>query len=117
MAHLNDEAFKTMTAAIVQATTQSVVQALAALNGKPSKIDQKSIGGPPTWESTKEEDFLEWKLKLEAWLVNQEERALKWLKAARDLDEKFETDDIDLKFNHWDTSELNDLKRFNALLW
>ena len=68
MSHMTDEAFKAMTAVIVQATTQSVVQAMAALNTKTNKIDQKSIGGPPTWDSSKEEGFLEWKLKLEAWL-------------------------------------------------
>ena len=97
MANMTEETFKTMTAAIAQ----SVVQAITALNMKPGKIDQKSIGGPPTWDSTKEEGFLEWKLKREAWLVNQDERALKWLTAARDLDEKFETDDLDFKYVHW----------------
>ena len=113
MAAMTDETFKAMTAAIAQ----SVVQAITTLNMKTNKIDQKAIGGPPTWDSSKEDGFLEWKLKLEAWLVNQEERAMKWLKAARDLDEKFETDDLDLKYASSDQTELNDIKRFNAMLY
>ena len=113
MAAMTDETFKAMTAAIAQ----SVVQAITTLNMKTNKIDHKAIGGPPTWDSSKEDGFLEWKLKLEAWLVNQDERAMKWLKAARDLDEKFETDDLDLKYGSLDQSELNDIKRFNAMLY
>ena len=59
MAAMTDETFKAMTAAIAQ----SVVQAITTLNMKTNKIDQKAIGGPPTWDSSKEDGFLEWKLR------------------------------------------------------
>ena len=124
MATMTDETFKAMTAAIAQTIVQAqmpmfnaLIDGLKPMNMKSGKIDQKSIGGPPEWDSAKEEGFLEWKLKLEAWLVNQDERALKWLKAARDLDSKFETDDLALKFDSWDMAERNDCNKFNALLY
>ena len=62
---------------------------------KGGKIDTKSIGGPPEWDSMKEEGFQEWNIKIKAWLVNQDPRALGWLKTATGLEETVETKDLD----------------------
>ena len=64
---------------------------------KEGKIDTKSIGGPPEWDSMKEEGFQEWNMRIKAWLVNQDPRALGWLKTATDMEETVETKDMDTR--------------------
>ena len=77
----------------------------------------KSIGGPPEWHSTQDESgFIEWHVKMRAWLNNQDSRAQRWLNAARDTDNLIESDDIDVwTFN--DESERDALKKFNGMLF
>ena len=79
-------------------------------------IDRKSIGGPPEWDSTQEHGFLEWQIKLTAWLVNQDERAMEWLKMARDSAGLIETDDLDR--GTFQSEQLREkCKKLNAMLY
>ena len=50
------------------------------------RIDHRAMGGPPEWDSTKDEGFREWSIKLQAWLVNQDSKAPHVVEA-RDLGE------------------------------
>ena len=79
-------------------------------------IDQKSIGGPPEWDSNKDEGlFPEWHVKIKAWLGNQDDRALHWLNAARDADHVLEKDDLDIQHFSSD-QEHADCKKFSTML-
>ena len=79
--------------------------------------DIKSLRGPPEWDSTREDPgFVEWHIKVKAWLSNQDERALRWLNAARDADVVLETDDLDTQ-SFPDEAVRNACKRFNGLLY
>ena len=83
---------------------------------KKGRIDHRSIGGPPEWDSGKEESFQEWHIKLEAWLMNQDGRALKWLGAARVANEAMTTESLDL--NDFDDEHIReDCKKFNTMLF
>ena len=46
------------------------------------RIDHRAMGGPPEWDSSKEDGFREWSLKLQAWLINQDGNSLTWLNRA-----------------------------------
>ena len=63
-----------------------------------------------------EAGFMEWHIKMKAWLNNNDGRAQRWLNAARDTEELIETDDLDVQhFN--DESERMALKKFNGMLY
>ena len=101
----------------IAAIVQAVTAAMAASRQGGGKIDTKAIGGPPEWDSNKEDNgFVEWHIKIKAWLSNQDDRAQRWLNAARDADDVIETDDLDVQhFN--DETERWALKRFNGLVY
>ena len=105
--------------AIDQDTLDAIVLAVTtAMSMKGgNKSDTKSIGGPPEWHSNQEEaGFVEWNVKIKAWLNNHDSRAQRWLNAARDTDGLIESDDIDVwKFN--DETEREALKRFSGMLY
>ena len=130
MAALSAEAMsqlaQVMAQTVAQAVTQSQGPLLQTLQGalegwsKPrddkGRIDSRSIGGPPEWDSNKEENaFTEWQLKLKAWLGNQDERALDWLKIARESDDRIETNDLVLQ-SFATEQDRHDCKKFNATL-
>ena len=77
-----------LTAADIQALVSAIVQPMLTqmmqivtearqTEEKKGRIDHRSIGGPPEWDSTMEESLQEWHIKLQAWLMNQDSRALK----------------------------------------
>ena len=81
--------------AIDQETLEAIVHAVTAAmtmqNGQTGG-GTKSIGGPPEWHSSQDEaGFMEWHVKMKAWLNNHDGRAQRWLNAARDADELIET--------------------------
>ena len=49
--------------------TRNFVEQLMKPKGR--KIDTKSIGGPPEWDSMKE-GFQEWNINIKTWVVNQD---------------------------------------------
>ena len=58
-------------------------------SNKPDKnhySDGRALGSAPEWDSSKEENFQEWRIKIEAWLEHQNENARKMMEAARALD-------------------------------
>ena len=64
MAAMSEETFKAMTTAIAQTIVQAQMPMLNALidglkptTAKSGNVDQKSIGGPPEWDSAKEDGF------------------------------------------------------------
>ena len=63
-----------MTHGISTAMTQAMTQIIQETKRDPIKghIDHRSIGGPPEWDSASESQFLEWQIKVQAWLVNQD---------------------------------------------
>ena len=101
----------------IAAIVQAVTTAMTATRQSGGRIDAKALGGPPEWDANKDESgFLEWHIKIKAWLTNQDERAQRWLNAARDSDEVIETEDLDVQhFN--DEAERGALKRFNGLVY
>ena len=82
-----------MIAQLMAEKTRNLVEQLMKTKG--GKIDTKSIGGAPEWDSMKEEGFQEWNIQIKAWLVNQDPRALGWLKTATGVEETVETKDYD----------------------
>ena len=89
----------TLDPAVITAIAQAVTVAMQAMQqGQQGagRIDYKAIGGPPEWDSSRDENgFVEWHIKIKAWLTNQDDRALRWLNTARDADVVLETDDLD----------------------
>ena len=67
-----------MTNGISTAMTRAMTQIIQETKRDPIKghIDHRSIGGPPEWDSACESQFLEWQIKVQAWLVNQDARAI-----------------------------------------
>ena len=103
--------------AVITAIAQAVAVAMQATQTGGSKADHRALGGPPEWDSTKDETgFVEWHVKVKAWLTHQDERALRWLNTARDADSLLETDDLDVA-NFPTDVERNACKRFNGLLF
>ena len=98
--------------AIVHAVTTAMTVRQSGANS-----DNKAIGGPPDWNSNQDEaGFVEWRIKMKAWLNNHDGRGQRWLNAARDADELIETDDLDVQhFN--DEAERGALKKFNGMLY
>ena len=45
---------------------QQIVSDIKHSDVKKGRIDHRSIGGPPEWDSSKEETFKEWVIKLQA---------------------------------------------------
>ena len=108
----------TLDPAVITAIAQAVTVAMQATQtGGGNRADHKALGGPPEWDSAKDESgFTEWHIKVKAWLTNQDDRALRWLNTARDADVVLETDDLDTQ--HFQTeAERNACKRFNGLLY
>ena len=103
--------------AVVTAIAQAVAVAMQATSQNTSKNSHNALGGPPEWDSGKDEaGFTEWHVKVKAWLVNQDERALSWLNTARNADTVLETDDLDVQ-NFQSDAVRNACKRFNGLLY
>ena len=105
--------------AVVTAIAQAVAVAMQSTNpnGNANKHNIHALGGPPEWDSGKDEaGFTEWHVKVKAWLVNQDERALSWLNTARDADVVLETEDLDVQ-NFQSEAVRNSCKRFNGLLY
>ena len=74
------------------------------------------LGGPPEWDSVKEDSFTEWRIKIKAWLVNQDSHAIEWLESARISNDVVETEGLELhQFPDDQTRE--DCKKFNAMLY
>ena len=106
-----------LTEEMIQAIAQAVTLAMNQTKQGAGRIDTKAIGGPPEWDSTKEEtQFMEWHVKIKAWLTNQDERAQRWLNTARDADNVIETDDLDVQ-QFKDEAERAACKRFNGLVY
>ena len=107
----------TLDPAVISAIAQAVTVAMQATHTGGNRADHKALGGPPDWDSGKDESgFVEWHIKVKAWLTNQDDRALRWLNTARDADVVLETDDLDTQ--HFQTeAERNACKRFNGLLY
>ena len=108
-----------MDPAVVTAIAQAVAVAMQSTNpnGNANKHNIHALGGPPEWDSGKDEaGFTEWHVKVKAWLVNQDERALSWLNTARDADVVLETEDLDVQ-NFQSEAVRNSCKRFNGLLY
>ena len=105
----------TLDPAVISAIAQAVTVAMQATHPGGNRADHKALGGPPDWDSGKDESgFVEWHIKVKAWLTNQDDRALRWLNTARDADVVLETDDLDTQ--HFQTeAERNACKRFNGL--
>ena len=103
-----------MIAQLMAENTRNLVEQLMKTKG--GKIDTKSIGVPPEWDSMKEEDFQEWNIKIKAWLVDQDPRALGWLKTATGMEETVETKDLDTQKFADDMTRM-DRKKFNTLLY
>ena len=106
----------TLDPAMITAIAQAVSVAMQATQtGGGNRADHKALGGPPEWDSGRDEaGFMEWHIKVKAWLTNQDDRALRWLNTARDADVTLETDDLELIQSE---SERNACKRFNGLLF
>ena len=104
--------------AVVTAIAQAVAVAMQASNQhNGNKSNHNALGGPPEWDSGKDEaGFTEWHVKVKAWLVNQDERALAWLNTARNADVVLETDDLDVQ-NFQSEAVRNACKKFNGLLY
>ena len=103
--------------AVISAIAQAVTVAMQASNQSGNKSSYQGLGGPPEWDSAKDEaGFTEWHVKVKAWLVNQDDRALSWLNTARDADVVLETEDLDVQ-NFQSDAVRNSCKRFNGLLY
>ena len=83
---------------ILDAIAYAVTAAMSAQQKTGAKMDNKALGSPPEWNSNQEESgFVEWHIKLKAWLTNHFSRAQRSLNAARDADEVIETDNLDVQ--------------------
>ena len=105
----------TLDPAVISAIAQAVTVAMQATQTGGNKPSHQAQGGPPEWDSAKDDTgFVEWHIKVKAWLTNQDDRALRWLNTARDAEVTLETDDLELIQSE---SERNACKRFNGLLF
>ena len=108
----------TLDPGVINVIAQAVAAAMKA-SGQSSgqKADHRAIGPPPDWDSTTEENrFSEWQVKIKAWLSHQDERAMRWLNAARDADDVLETADLDSQ-SFPDEDARTAIKKFNGLLY
>ena len=107
---------------IDQETLEAIVQAVTTAmsvhqQSGGGRMDPKAMGGPPEWNSGQEEaGFVEWHIKIKAWLNSHDARAQRWLNTARDADDVIETDDLDVQ-HFSDENERIGLKRFNIMLY
>ena len=108
----------TLDPGVIQVIAQAVAAAMHSVgHGGGQKPDNRAIGPPPDWDSTAEEGrFTEWQVKMRAWLTHQDERAMRWLNAARDADEVLETADLDTQ-TFPDENARVAIKKFNGLLY
>ena len=114
---INEETLQRLMAGMTQAITQAMAAVMQQPMGMNGKIDSRAIGGPPEWDSGKDESqFMEWHVKVKAWLGNQDDRAQRWLDAARDTDHVVETQDLNVQVFD-DDSERTDCKKFNSILY
>ena len=96
---------------------EMVLNAVNQQKNTEGKIDNRALGGPPEWDSGKEESaFLEWHVKVKAWLTNQDERAHRWLNTARDAPQVLTTEDLDIQ-EFRDEKERSSCKKFNGLVY
>ena len=101
---------------VIAAIAQAVAVAMQSTQTSGHRADHRALGGPPEWDSSKDESrFVEWHVKVKAWLTNQDDRALRWLNTARDADTLLETDDLDVA-NFQSDAERQACKKFNGLL-
>ena len=103
-----------MMAQLLAENTRNLVEQLMKTEGR--KIDTKSIGGPRSGTQSRRKGFQEWNVKIKAWLVNQDPRALGWLKTATGMEETVETKDLDTQ-EVADDMTRKDCKKFNTLLY
>ena len=75
MAVLTQDDLKQLIAAMTEVVT-TAIQETKRTDTTKGHIDHRAIGGPPEWDSAKEENFLEWQIKVQAWLVNQDPSAI-----------------------------------------
>ena len=121
MAALTQDDLRQLMTAMTEASTamtQAMTQIMAETKRESTKghIDHRSIGGPPEWDSSNEAHFQEWQIKVQAWLVNQDGRALAWLKRATIATAPVETEGIELDDFPTD-QEREDCKKFNTMLY
>ena len=103
--------------AVISAIAQAVTVAMQASKESGGRAHHNALGGPPEWDSARDESaFMEWHVKVKAWLTNQDDRALRWLNTARDADVVLETDDLDVA-NFSTDAERHACKKFNGLLY
>ena len=79
---LTEEEIRSLAAVSAQSTVQSLMPMMARLiaemknnDDKKGRIDHRSIGGPPDWDSTKEDSFQEWQIKVQAWSTRTDVRS------------------------------------------
>ena len=80
------------------------------------RIDHRAMGGPPEWDSSKDEGFREWSLKLQAWLVNQDQKALTWLNRASSATDTVTTHKLDEE-DFPSEQDRDTCKKFNNLVY
>ena len=82
---IGEDAVQRLLAGVATSITQAMAAAMKQPENMNRRIDSRAIGGPLEWDSGKDEtQFTEWHVKVKAWLGNQDERAQRWLDAARD---------------------------------
>ena len=94
----------------------TVVKELRKDDTPRGRIDHRALGGPPEWDSQKEEGFREWQIKLQAWLVNQDPNALYWLNRVRMTATVVETASLDTE-EFCAEGDRESCKKFNSLLY
>ena len=104
-------------AQLLSESNRTLVEALTKNQNRVNpKIDNRALGGPPEWDSSKEDGFQEWNVKIKAWLVNQDPRAWDWMKIATSMTDVMETADLDV--HEFPTErEREECKAFNSLLY
>ena len=106
-------------AEVMQAVLPMMAQMVQEIRKTPDhkgRIDHRALGAPPEWDSAKEDGFLEWQIKLKAWLVNQDAQAIHWLTRAAVATSPLVTEG--LPFEEFPTErDRDDCQRFNTLLY
>ena len=100
---------------LIQENNKLIIDAMQTKDEK-GRIGSRSIGGPPEWDSSNESSFQEWQIKIQAWLTNQDSRALQWLDTAGTLNEVIETNDLDEQ-QYPNENERKAVLKFNTLLY
>ena len=100
----------------MSASMKTVLEEVLKTKNGNTKVDYRALGGPPEWDSNKEDGFQEWSIKIKAWLINQDQRALDWMKIVTAMTDEMKTDDLDLQAFPNDR-EREDCKSFNSLLY